>query len=519
MQRRGFLKTMGLGTAALALPKVLFAGPKAQARSNILFIMSDDHATNAISCYGGMLSKVAKTPNIDRIAADGVRLTNCFCTNSICTPSRATILTGQYSHVNGVYILSDQLDPDRQNVAKLLQNAGYQTAVVGKWHLKTQPAGFDYWNVLPGQGRYYDPLLKEKGRLWEPGNAGGQMHKGYATDIITDISLGWLRNRDPDKPFFLLCHHKSPHGLWEYATRHAHLYQDVTIPEPASLWEDKSHRVPASRDCVVTIGELAERMAGRATRGRKGRKWPTGRLDISGMDEKQKKSAAYQKYLKDYLRCVAAIDENVGRMLDYLDREGLTENTAVIYTSDQGMFLGEHDYYDKRFIYEESLRMPFLVRYPREIKPHSVNEDIIINADFAPTFLDLAGEPTPPDMQGRSLRPNLAGQTPPDWRTSMYYRYWMHGDRPAHYGVRTKRYKLIFFYSLGLDKTKGEPMEPGWELYDLEKDPREMKNIYNDPLYVNVVKELKREIFRLKRELGDTDEKYPELVKLREEHL
>lgn len=504
-RRRDFMKTATLGTASLALGGNALARAATRRRPNILYIMSDDHAANAISCYGSRLSRVARTPNIDRIAAEGVRLQECFCTNSICTPSRATILTGQYSHVNGVYTLADRLDPTRQNVAKLLQRAGYQTAIIGKWHLKTDPSGFDYWQVLPGQGRYHDP------RFYEIHGDGKRFkaYKGFSTDLITDFSLDWLKQRNVEKPFFLMCHFKNCHAPWDYAQRHAELYRDVEIPEPASLWEDKSHRSPGSREYGFTIETNVERMSRK--------NYPTGPLDTSGMNSEQRRKAGYQKYLKDYLRCVAAIDENVGRLLEYLDKEGLTENTVVMYTSDQGLFLGEHDYIDKRWMFEEALQMPFLARYPGEIKPGSVNDDIIINADFAPTFLDFAGRPTPADMQGRSFRTNLAGKTPTDWRSAMYYRYWQHTTRPAHYGIRTKRYKLIFFYGLPLDAKGADkvPTQPGLELYDLEKDPKELKNVYNDPAYATVVKKLKAQLLHLKQELGDTDEKYPDLMKLR----
>jgi len=488
---------------------------------NILFIMSDDHAAHAISCYGGRLAQIMKTPNIDRIASEGIRLENCFVTNSICTPSRASILTGQYSQLNGVYTLADDFDREQQNVAKLLQQSGYQTAIIGKWHLHTEPSGFDYWNVLPGQGRYYNPLLKEKGKPWEYGERGGEVYKGYVTDIITDLSLDWLKNRNKNKPFFLMCHHKAPHGKWEYAKRHKDLFQNIAIPEPTNLWENKAHRSPGSREYGGTVSShnkyrsLVSKM--------EAKNWPTGQLDTVGMNEEEKTRAAYQKYLKDYLRCVAAIDENVGRLLAYLNEESLTEDTIIIYTSDQGMFLGEHDYWDKRWIFEESLRMPFLMRYPRQIKSGTVNDDIILNVDFAPTFLGYARKPTPPYMQGESFRTNVAGSTASNWRKSMYYRYWMHRgnlDVPAHYGIRTKRYKLIFFYGLPLDAkgAKKEPTPPGWELYDLEKDPQEMKNVYNDPAYANVTKQLKTELLRLKKNLDDIDEKYPELMKIHQKY-
>ena len=489
-------------------------------KPNILFIMSDDHATNAISCYGGMLQDVLPTPHIDRLAREGVRLDNCLVTNSICTPSRACILTGKYSHRNGVYTLRDDLDRNQPNVAKYLQAGGYQTAIIGKWHLHTEPAGFDYYNVLPGQGRYHNPILKEKGDPWQDRNAGGKPYEGYATDVITDLSLAWLKKRDRSRPFFLMCHHKAPHGLWEYAKRHEHLFDGIDIPEPASLWEDKSHRSAGSREYGRNIVTLADRMNAL----KRGKPWPTGRLDTTGMTDTQKTKAAYQKYLKDYLRVVAAIDENVGRLLDYLDEAGLTDNTLVIYTSDQGMFLGEHSLYDKRWIFEESLRMPFLARYPREIKAGSVNRDIIINVDFAQTFLDYAGLDRPDDMQGHSFRANLAGHTPPDWRRAMYYRYWMQVESsnvPAHYGIRTQRFKLVFYYGLPLGMRGTTPTwvtKPGWELYDLAQDLYELNNVYSTPEYRATVAELKRELLELKKTLGDNDEVYPELMALRSQH-
>ncbi|NOZ23315.1 MAG: sulfatase [Planctomycetes bacterium] len=492
----------------------------ADRRPNILYIMSDDHAANAISCYGSRLAEIAPTPNIDRIAREGVRLDHCFCTNSICTPSRAVILTGQHSHVNGVYTLRDDFDPDHLTVARLLQEAGYATAIVGKWHLHTEPQGFDYYNVLPGQGLYFNPRLKEKGKEWQDLNKGGEVYEGYVTDVITDLSLDWLKNRDRSKPFFLMCHHKAPHGAWQYPPRHEDVFDGVEIPEPDSLWEDKSHRSVATRDLGTGMLELAERMDGTDPRPKE---WPTGKLDTTGMNANEKRKAAYQKYLKDYLRCVRAIDENVGRLLDYLDKEGLAEDTVVIYTSDQGMFLGEHDYYDKRWIFEESLQMPFVVRHPAEIPAGTTNRDIVLNLDFAPLFLDYAGRKTHPEMQGRSFRANLAGSTPSDWRESMYYRYWMHmasHRNPAHYGIRTQRYKLIFFYGLPLDASGAmpDPTPAAWELYDLEKDPFELKNVYEDPAYADVIKDLRDQLDKLKEECGDTDEKYPELIELRKQH-
>jgi len=484
--RRDFLHLLASGVLAGALPTASRAAGAAR-RPNILYIMADDHAANAISCYG---SKITQTPNIDRIAREGLRLQNCFCTNSICTPSRAAILTGQYSHVNGVYTLADPLDPERQNVAKLLQQAGYRTAIFGKWHLHKDPAGFDDWNILPGQGVYHNPVLIEKGK-------GKQKHEGYATDIITDLTLDYLARLDRDRPFFLLCHHKAPHRPWDPSEKYASLLADTDVPGPDSLYDHYENRSRAARNATMRVGEhMNKRDVKRdLPPGLKGdalRKW------------------AYPIYIKDYLRCIASVDENVGRLLAYLDDQRLADDTIVIYTSDQGFFLGEHGWFDKRFMYEESLRMPFVVRYPREIQAGAVNDDIVLNIDFAPTFLDCAGAPVPADMQGRSFRPLLAGRTPPDWRVSMYYRYWMHlADHgvPAHYGLRTRRHKLIHYYGQPLGKRGAvkTPTEPEWELFDLEKDPREMRNVYADPAYAGVVKDLTAELYRLKAHYKDTE--------------
>ncbi len=497
-------------------------------KPNILFIMSDDHATNAISAYGSRLANIAPTPNIDRLASEGVLMDNVFCTNSICTPSRAVIMTGQYSHNNGVKTLDDDFDKERQNIAKILQKSGYQTAMIGKWHLHTQPTGFDYYNVLPGQGKYNNPMLKEKGKPWKDYNKGGEKYEGYVTDIITDQTIDWMDNRDKEKPFFLMSHHKAPHGLWEFAQRHAELFKDMDIPEPKSLHINENHGPLNGKKYGSSISSRNQErnMLAQVT----SEKWPTGSINLSGMSYKEKVSAAYQKYLKDYLRTAAAIDENVGRILDYLDENRLTENTIVIYTSDQGQFLGEHDYFDKRWMYEESLKMPFVIRYPKEIKPKQRNSDMTLNVDFAPTFLDYAGvEEVPSYMQGKSFRGNLIGNTSEDWRTSIYYRYWMHMAHhynPAHYGIRTEDYKLIFFYGLKLDSTIKSPKydyynkstDPYWELYDLKNDPKEMNNVYENPKYKGIVNQLKEELLKLKEDLGDKDEIYPELMEVREKY-
>jgi len=457
------------------------------AQPNILFVMSDDHAAHAMTCYG---SRINETPNLDRLADEGVLFTNCFCTNSICSPSRASILTGTYSHVNGVHTLHDGFDGRKQTFPKLLQRAGYATAVIGKWHLGHgglhDPTGFDYWKVLPGQGDYHDPEMIEMGEK--------KIVPGYATDIITDLCLDWLEKRPSEKPFCLLCHHKAPHRHWEPDDKHAHLYEDILIPEPVTFHDDYENRAAAAAAAKMRVGrDLYE-------------------LDLKvpppeGLSPSERKSWNYQRYIKDYLRCVASIDDNVGRLLDYLDAEGLAENTIVIYTSDQGFFLGDHGWYDKRFMYEESLRMPFVARYPREIPPGTRSDRIALNVDFAPTLLDMAGVPVPGDMQGRTFRSLLRGEAPADWRTSMYYRYFMHNSRDhavfAHYGLRTERHKLIYYY-------EHDPMPPEWELFDLQEDPDEMRSLYHDPAYRDVVSDLQEELRRLRQQFGDTTNAWPE---------
>ena len=501
-------------------------------RPNILFIMSDDHACNAISAYGGRLSEVAPTPNIDRIAKEGIRFNKCFVTNSICTPSRAVILSGQHSHINGVRTLVDAFpgpDSGTPNVADILRRSGYQTALIGKWHLRSPPWGFDYWRVGPGQGKYHDPffIASTDGVNYksQPGKNASRT-QGYYTDLVTDFALQWLENRDQDRPFFLMLHHKAPHGKWEPADRHRDYLADVEIPEPETLWEDFSHRSVATIDMGTSI---TGRLAGRRSMVGDVQKpdWPGGQVDMSGLTEKEKGKAAYQKYLHQYLGCVKAVDENVGRVLDFLDSSGLAKNTLVIYTSDQGMFLGEHDYFDKRWIYEECFQMPLIARLPGAIKPGTVdNKHLCSNLDFAQTLLEFGEVDDAPEiekMQGLSLKPILTGTQPEQWRDAVYYRYWMHLAHhhiPGHYGVRDGRYKLAFFYGLPLDASLGkgehEPTTAGWEMYDLESDPNETNNVYNNPDYASEVRRLKQRLLELKAEYGDRDEHYPELMKVRE---
>ncbi|MCK4921037.1 MAG: sulfatase [Bacteroidales bacterium] len=505
----GFLALAGCSTASEV---------KETTAPNILFIMSDDHTANAISSYGLRFAEILPTPNIDRLANEGAMLTNCFVTNSISTPSRATIMTGKYGHKTGVYTLWDDIVKEDDNIAKYIQASGYETAIIGKWHLHTQPNGFDYYSVLPGQGKYFNPVFKESGMEWIDNSKEGNTYEGYTTDIITDKTLDWLDGRDNSKPFFLMSHHKAPHGLWEYAPRHEHLFDSVSIPEPFSLMEDKSHRSDGSKE----FGRNMLNMSTRMSEPRRGGFWPTGKMDITGMSDEERIRAAYQKYLKDYLRTVAAIDENVGRVLDYLEENDLVENTIVIYTSDQGMFLGEHSYYDKRWMFDEALKMPFLIRKPGEIEPKTKVSDVITNLDFAELLLDYAGLEIPEDMQGRSFRENLKGNSPDDWRQSMYYHYWMHfegSNVPAHYGIRTKEYKLIFFYGsgLGLNGTNDDWKTPvSWELYDLKNDPYEVNNVYNDPDYAEVVVQMKKELKELKDQYEDFDSDYPDLEKVSE---
>lgn len=490
--------------AATALSRTVNQQP------NILFIMSDDHAAHAISAYKGRLAAVAPTPNIDRLANEGILFENAFCTNSICTPSRATLLTGQYSHVNGVRTLNGAIEPARQHLANEMRKAGYQTAMVGKWHLKAEPS-FDYYCVLPGQGSYFNPIMRESTKGSWPDNM--RRFSGYdskhSSDAVTDVSLAWLKNRDKDKPFFLMHHFKAPHDNFENAERYDWLFADQDIPEPESLWKQPNHGSKATEGTGTSISKRNER-----------RNMGHHMFVDPHLSEPQYTHAAYQRYLKKYLRTVRGVDDNMGRLLAYLEEIGELNNTIIVYTSDQGFMLGEHDYIDKRWMYEESLRVPFLVRYPSLIAPGSRTKAIVNNVDFAPSLLDLVGVDIPSVMQGQSFVPILKGKTPDDWKTATYYRYWMHmthHDNPAHYGIRTEKYKLIFFYGLPLDARGALPhtTQAGWELYDLEKDPHELNNVYEDPAYSALIPDLKRQLDALKTNIGDTDDAYPELMKVR----
>lgn len=469
-------------------------------RPNILFIMTDDHAAQAISCYG---SVVNQTPNMDRIAKEGMRFEHCFAVNSICSPSRATILTGKYSHLNGVPVFN-RFDGSQPTVAKYLQAAGYYTGMFGKWHLGSDPTGFDRWMVVPGQGVYFNPaFLTPTGQV---------VIKGYASDVITDLALDFLKSRPTDKPFFLMYHHKAPHRPWEPDAKHKAMFAGRVIPEPPTLRDDYATRTDALRENKQRVfDDLTRRdlklVPPANLKGTNRAHWlqtkPTEvEIEVNGEKKTLTGEALnkwkYQRYMQDYLACVQSVDDNIGRVLDWLDAHGLRENTVVIYTSDQGFFLGEHGLYDKRFMYEPSLKMPFLVRWPGVTKPGSVQNDIVINTDFAPTFMDIAGLKTPPDMQGRSLVPLLKGGHPWTWRDSMYYRYYHdpgdHNTR-AHYGVRTRTHKLIYYWK-----------KDQWELFDLVNDPNELHNLYHDASQQKLVAKLKKELYRLKKEVKDNDE-------------
>ncbi|MEM7532601.1 MAG: sulfatase [Chloroflexota bacterium] len=461
---------------------------------NIVLIVADDHAPAAFSSYG---STLIQTHNLDRIANEGVRLDRCFCTSSICTPARASIHTGKYSHTTGIKTLNDVIDQTQETtLGMLLNDAGYQTAFVGKWHLghggNSDPAGYDYWNVLPVQGAYTNPEMIEMGER--------KTFPGYVTDVLMDHSLAWLEKRTPDQPFFLVCANKAPHDPFIPNEKHLHLYADEDIAEPPTFDDDYSNRAAAAAMTTERIDMMHL-------------KNHTPDTPPAGLSPHEQKRWNYQSYMKGYLRCIASVDENVGRMLDYLDEYGLTENTIVIYTSDHGFFLGNHGWYDKRFMYEESIRIPFLMRHPQFVMPNTTSDKMVLNVDFAPTLLDYAGLRIPNDMQGQSIRPLLEDHddaATSDWSTAMYYRYWMHlahFNIPAHYGVRTERYKLIYYYgeALGSAGAIDQSTVPEWELFDLETDPHELMNRYDDAAYADVVVALKEELARLRGELGDDE--------------
>jgi arylsulfatase A-like enzyme len=459
---------------SLALVAPVTLGAQQASRPNIVYIMTDDHAAHAISAYG---SRVNETPNIDRIAREGALFRNVFVTNSICTPSRATILTGQYSHLNGVTMFN-RFDSGRLTVAHLLQKGGYHTGMIGKWHLGSDPAGFDVWNIFPGQGSYWNPVLyTAQSETTYTGR--------YATDVVTDLGIAFIRDRPRGKPFFLMLHHKAPHRAWEPNHQHREMFANRWIPEPPTLWDDYATRTDALRENKQRVADDLTLIDLKVT------ELPP----LTGVALTRWK---YQRYMQDYLATVQSVDDNIGRVLEFLDRNGLARNTIVIYTSDQGFFLGDHGLYDKRFMYEESLRMPFVVRWPAVVRPGTRIDAMALNLDFAPTFLDVAGLKPHEQMQGRSILPLLRGRTPSDWQTSMYYRYYHdpgHHNTRAHYGVRTMTHKLIYFWK-----------KDQWELFDLVNDPFELHNLYGQPGHERITAFLKAELQRLKRSFGDEDQ-------------
>lgn len=502
-----------LGITAIA--PALYSQKTTLQRPNIIYIMSDDHAYQAISAYGGALKDFAPTPNIDRIAVNGMRFNRCLVTNSISGPCRAVILTGKYSHLNGFIKNEGQapFDGSQQTFPKLLQAAGYNTAMIGKWHLGSNPTGFDHWDMLPGQGVYYNPdFINKDGRYTE---------QGYVTEIITKKSIEWLNTaKESGKPFMLMMHHKAPHREWQPGPNEISLYKNVTFPEPSTLFDDYSNRGIAEKTQDMTISTTMRIEEDLKMYRDKSKMKATG---LSRMNPEQQKAwdnvydpiikhfyesnltgddlvrFKYQRYLQDYLACIAAVDKSVGEVLDFLKANGLDKNTIVIYASDQGFYMGEHGWFDKRWMFEQSYRTPLLIQWPGNTKPCSVNEDMVSNIDLPETFLEMAGVKVPADMQGRSMVHVLKGNTPSNWRKEHYYHYYEYPGShmvKRHYGMSTERYKLIHYY-YDIDE---------WELYDLKTDPQELKNVYNDPGYASVKADLHSRLTKLRLQYKDSDE-------------
>lgn len=479
-------------------------------RPNILFIMSDDHAEAAISAYGSELSKLAPTPNIDRVAHEGAILKANYCCNSLSGPSRAAVMSGMHSHANGFMKNGNKFDGSQELLQKIMQRNGYQTAIIGKWHLNTKPTGFDYWNILHDQGEYYNPdFIDEKDTT---------KVKGYVTDLITQMCKQWIAGRASEKPFFLMMHHKAPHRNWWPAERHYHTYDHVKFPVPETFFDDYKGRDAAQKqkmniyrdmyeghDLKMSIASgsdslrfdpwphLFNRMNAQQRENFNNNYRPKNdEFHAHKYNEEETALWKYQRYVSEYLATIASVDESVGEMLDYLQRQGLLENTIVIYCSDQGFYLGEHGWFDKRFMYEESMKMPFVIRYPKQIKAGTEVAKLTQNIDFAPTLLDMCGIETPPRMQGISFKPLLENKKVKNWRTSLYYHFYefpgFHSVQ-RHFGVKTGRYKLICFYMTGQ-----------WELYDLKKDPTEIQNLYGQPGTEKITAQLKQEIERLQKQ-------------------
>lgn len=510
MRRREFLRMAGAGAVAALLPGSLRAFGAEQSRPNILFILSDDHSLQAIGAYQTWMSDFCRenkvTPNIDRLADQGALFPNSFCCNSLCSPSRAAILTGLFSHGNGVRLLTQPITPGIWTYPQTLHDLGYQTAILGKWHLGNTPVPADYWRILPGQGTYWHPMFI--------GPNGREQRTGYTTDILTDMGIDWLKQRDKSRPFLLEVHHKAPHRSWYPPSRYYRWLADVKIPEPATLFDDYTGRGTPAHNQRMEIGrdmnfpvDLKVVEPG---------KWP-GELGRLTPDERKEWEAAFgprneafrkanlqgreltrwkfQEYMKDYLRCIKAVDDSVGRLTEALQQEGLEKNTVVVYASDQGFYNGEHGWFDKRWIYEESLHMPLIIRWPGVVQPGSRPAPMVQNIDYAETFVEIAGGKPPAGLHGCSFLPILRGQTPADWRKSIYYHYYDPDHNvPEHYGVRTMQYTLVHF-----------PVTDEWEMYDLQKDPQEMRSVYADAAYAGTVKEMKAELTRLRTLYKDED--------------
>tara|TARA_R110002049_G_scaffold50370_2_gene143004 strand:+ start:79139 stop:80845 length:1707 start_codon:yes stop_codon:yes gene_type:complete len=496
-------------------------------RPNILFIMSDDHTAQAIGAYATLLKEIDPTPTIDQIAAEGMCFDNAFCTNAICTPSRACIITGQYNHINGVFDLGGNIPPEKQALPILMRQAGYQTAIIGKWHLKVEP-NYDYYKVLPGQGKYFDTEFRIQGEQPWPKNTVAYPGS-HSTDVITDAALDWFKNkRDPNKPFFVSHHYKAPHDYFESNPRYDDYLADIEIPEPDSLWNKpntwgsiatRGHNDELVPHIGTSIGRRNPRRSYAADLPNKFPsefKWDYQDENLSDYEVKR---LAYQAYLKKYLRCVKGVDENLKRLIDYLKEEDLYDNTLIIYTGDQGFWLGEKDYQDKRWAYDPSQRMPFIVRYPKSIPAGTRSDAIVENVDYPALMLDYAGIEIPDSMQGRSFREICeTGKEPDDWKQAAYYRYWMHmahHDNPGEMAIRTKNHKLIYFYGCNYDGEEQTP--PAWELYDLAKDPNELNNVYDDPQYAEVREQLKADLAAMRKQNGDDGSHYPKCEKVIQE--
>lgn len=493
---------------AMAAPKTALTK-----QPNIVFIMTDDHSYQTLSAYD---RRFIQTPGLDRIAGEGVLFTNSFVANSICGPSRACMLTGKHSHANGFRDNHDQFDGSQQTFPKLLQQAGYQTAIIGKWHLKSEPTGFNYWNILPDQGNYYNPDFIDKN--------GKKRFEGYVTNLITDFSIDWMKQRDATKPFCLLVHHKAVHRIWMPETKYLKLFKDQKFPIPSNFYDDYDGRTAAGKQEMSVIKDMdlvydlkmldkegtiqthyrnaykngeyarmtdAQRKAWDEVYDPIIRHFLEAKLEGKALAEWK-----YNRYMQDYLASVRSLDDNVGRLLDYLDESGLAENTVVVYTSDQGFYMGEHGWFDKRFMYEESFRTPLLMRLPKAYHAHGKVSQLVQNIDYAPTFLELAGVSVPEDIQGQSLLPLLKGEKPAGWRKSLYYHFYEFPGEHAvrrHCGIRTDRYKLIHFYN-DIDT---------WELFDLKKDPSEMTNLIDNPKYKPLIDDLKTQMKQLQEKYND----------------